>query len=206
MEKLWIDRKEFITSEELEQYCKLAKMDCTTVIQNLLSRKYLLRIFRGIFYVNTLEQLKLGKSNYNHLQLVANGLKLKGIKNWYFGLHTALTLNNMTNEHFVVEEVLSDSIFRPNPFDIAGYKFRFVKLTPHLVKFGIINGNMQIRYSDPEKTILDLIYLSRQKGSPIEKIINDVSSWSKELSENKIRRYVKEYPKTVATIAEMVVK
>jgi hypothetical protein len=205
VEKLWIENNEFVTSEELKEYCRSMKMDYALVIRYLVSRKkYLLRIFRGIFYVRSLEELKLGRSRYNHLELVAKGLELKGVKNWYFGLHSALKLNNMTHEHFAVEDVVSDSIFRANPFDIAGYKFRFVKLSPSLVSFGIKEEGL-LRYSDPEKTILDFIYLARQKGVPADKIIADVSAWAAALSEDGLRKYAKKYPKTVAAVAEMVI-
>ncbi|HVX03144.1 MAG TPA: hypothetical protein VHA09_08325 [Nitrososphaera sp.] len=205
VEKLWMENKEFVTSKELKEYCRSMKMDYTLVIRYLVSRKkYLFRIFRGIFYVRSLEELKLGRSKYNHLELVAKGLELKGVKDWYFGLHSALKLNNMTHEHFAIEEVVSNSIFRANPFDIAGYKFRFVKLSPPLVSFGI-KEERALRYSDPEKTVLDFIYLARQKGVPVDKIVADVSSWSAGLSKDKLRKYAKKYPKTVATIAGMVI-
>jgi len=206
VERLWIENKEFVKSEELKEYCRSMKMDYALVIRYLTSRKkYLVRIFRGIFYIKSLEELKLGKSKYNHLELVAKGLELKGVKNWYFGLHSALKLNNMTHEHFAIEEVVSNSIFRANPFDIAGYKFRFVKLSPSLVSFGI-KGERTLKYSDPEKTILDFIYLARQKGVPAGKIVTDMSSWAANLSKDRLRKYAKKYPKTVAAIAEMVIE
>jgi hypothetical protein len=204
VEKMWIENKEFVTSEELKGYCKSMKMDYSLVVRYLSSRKHLVRIFRGVFYVRSLEELKLGRSKYNHLELVAKGLELKGVENWYFGLHSALKLNNMTHEHFAIEEVVSDSVFRANPFDIAGYKFRFVKLSPPLVSFGI-KEERALRYSDPEKTILDFIYLARQKGVPADRIVADVSSWAKGLSKDRLRKYAKKYPKTVAAIADMVI-
>jgi hypothetical protein len=61
-----------------------------------------------------------------------------------------------------------------------------------------------LRHSDPEKTILDFVYLARQKGSPAERIVADVSSWAKGLSKNRLRRYAKKYPKTVRAIADMM--
>lgn len=203
VEKLWMENKEFVTSEELKEYCRSMKMDYALAIRYLASRKYLVRIFRGIFYVRSLEELRLGRSKYNHLELVARGIELKGVKDWYFGLRSALKLNNMTHEHFAIEEVVSDSIFRANPFDIAGYKFRFVKLSPSLVSFGI-KKERALRYSDPEKTILDFIYLARQKGVPAYKIVADMSSWAAGLSNDRLRRYAKKYPKTVAAIADLV--
>ena len=102
-------------------------------IRHLVSRGYIIRIFKGIFYIKTLEETKLNKSKYNHLELVAKGLELKGVKNWYFGLYTALKFNNITHESFTVDYVVNDKLLRSKPINIAGYKFRFVKLTPKLI-------------------------------------------------------------------------
>lgn len=58
-------------------------------IRHLVSRGYLIRIFKGIFYIKYLDEVKLDKSKYSNLELVAKGLELKGVKKWYFGLYTA---------------------------------------------------------------------------------------------------------------------
>jgi hypothetical protein len=202
LKKLRIDKKEFVTSDELKLYCKSMDLSYETVIKYFVYRSYLTRIFKGIFYVKSLDEVKLGKSKYSHLELVAKGLELKGVKNWYFGLYTALKLNNMTHEHFAVDYVVNDRLFRPKPMSIAGYKFRFIKLTPRLLNFGI-TGN-EPRYSDAEKTILDFIYTWRYNGVPKEKITLDVSEWAKDLSGEKIRKYAINYPKTVQEIVDMV--
>src|SRR4030043_563174 len=119
LKKLAIDGKEFITSEELKRYCKSMGLNYEITIRHLVSRGYLIRIFKGIFYVKSLDEVKLGKSKYSHLELVAKGLELKGVKNWYFGLYTALKLNNMTHEHFAIDYVINDKLFRAKPIGIA---------------------------------------------------------------------------------------
>jgi len=204
LKKLRIEEKEFVTSDELKLYCKSMGLSYKKVIKYFTHRAYLTRIFRGIFYVKSLDEIKLGKTRYSHLKLVAKGLELKGVKNWYFGLYTALKLNNMTHEHFTVDYVVNDKLFRPKPMNIAGYKFKFVKLVPRLLKFGITGNNL--RYSDAEKTILDFIYTWRYNGVPKEKIILDISEWSRSLSKEKIRKYATNYPKTVREIANTVVR
>jgi predicted transcriptional regulator of viral defense system len=205
VEKLWMENKEFVTVKELKEYCKMLKLKHESVIHYLLKRKHLVRIFKGIYYIKSLEEFELGKTKYNHLELVAKGLELKGVKNWYFGLHTALKHNNMTHEYFTIDEVISDSIFRANPVNIVGYKFKFIKLTPPLIKFGIKSKGL-LRYSDPEKTILDFVYLSLQEGMPSNRISMDVGDWAKDISENKLNKYVIKYPKTVAKTVEMIIK
>ena len=206
LRKLWMNKKEFVTAEELERYCKSLRMDYTAVVSYFVKRKYFVRILRGIFYVKSLEEAKLGRSRYNHLELVAKGLERKKVSTWYFGLHTALMLNNMTPETFAVEDVVSDKLFRAKPFAIAGYKFKFYRLSPALLGFGIRTAGNGVRYSDPEKTILDFIYLWRYNGIPEEKIAADVSGWAKGASKEKLMAYAKKYPKTVAEIAARVAK
>ena len=203
LKKLHIEEKEFVTSAELRRYCKPMGLKYETVVRYFASRGYIIRIFRGIFYIKSLNEAKLGKTKYSHLELVAKGLELKGIKNWYFGLYTALKLNNMTHEHFAVDYVVSDKMFIAKPTNIAGYKFRFVKLAPRLLKFGLRKD--VLRYSDAEKTILDFIYVWRYNGIPKEKIVIDVAEWAKNLSRAKIRKYAEHYPKTVREIVEEVV-
>ena len=159
-------------------YCKAAKASYVATINYLLKRKYVIRVFRGIFHLRSVDEIKLHSSKYNHLELVARGLEIKKVNNWYFGLHTALKLNNMTHESFAIEEAISDSLFRAKPIKIANYNFRFVKLSKKLLGFGIEIRN-GLKLSDPEKTVLDFIYLWKQNGLPEEKIISDISEWQR---------------------------
>jgi predicted transcriptional regulator of viral defense system len=202
LKKLRMDNKEFVASTELRNYCKQMKLDYKSAIGHFVSRGHLTRIFKGIFYVKSLDEVKLGKARYNHLELVAKGLELKGVKNWYFGLYTALKLNNMTHEHFAIDYVVNDRIFRAKPMKIAGYRFKFLKLKPSLFKFGLIEN--ELTYSDPEKTILDFVYVWKYNGVPKERIAADISEWTTSLSKVRVKEYVKSYPKTVQEVASEV--
>lgn len=204
LRKLHLEGKEFATAEEIKEYCRPLKIDPRYAINYFLSRKYMTRILRGVFYVRSPEEIKLGRSKYSHLELVSRGLEARGVKNWYFALYTALKLNNMTHEHFSVDYVISDSIFRAKPIGIAGHKFRFLRLKPSLTTFGIEGEGL--KRSDPEKTILDMIYVSRYNGVPEDKIAMDVSEYSKALSGKKISGYANMYPKSVRKIAERVME
>jgi predicted transcriptional regulator of viral defense system len=202
LKKLRMDNKEFVASTELRNYCKQMKLNYKSAIGHFVSRGHLTRIFKGIFYVKSLDEVKLGKARYNHLELVAKGLELKGVKNWYFGLYTALKLNNMTHEHFAIDYVVNDRIFRAKPMKIAGYRFKFMKLKPSLFKFGLIEN--ELTYSNPEKTILDFVYVWKYNGVPKERIAADISEWTRSLSKVRVKEYVKSYPKTVQEVASEV--
>jgi predicted transcriptional regulator of viral defense system len=202
LKKLRIDGKEFVKDDDLRRYCKTMDLDYTAAVKYLSVHGHLVRVFRGIFYVKTPDEEELGRTRYTPLELVAKGLELKDVKNWYFGLNTALKLNNMTHEHYAIDYVVSDKLFRAKPIGIAGYKFRFVKLSPRLLGFGVkIDG---VRYSDPEKTVLDFVYTWRYNGVPKEKILLDIKEWSGILSKTTLRKYSENYPKTVRGIVKAI--
>ena len=177
-------------------------LKCVYIFQYV-KNEYLIRIFKGVYDIRTFDEIKLGRSKYNHLELTSGGMELKGVKNWYFGLYTALKLNNLTHEHFAIDYVINDKIFRAKPIKISGHKFRFIKLKPGLLGFGAVED--ALRYSDPEKTILDFIHIWRYNGIPDEKIIMDLLEYTEKLSKKKLREYAENYSKTVRAMAEKVV-
>jgi len=90
LKKLRIENKEIITAKEIKKYCNQLELDYEATINHFLSRNHLTRIFRGIFYIKTLDEIKLGKIKYNHLELVAKGLEIK---------------NRQPNEHTIQKEL-----------------------------------------------------------------------------------------------------
>ena len=201
LKKLHIDKKEFITSTILKNYCEKLELDYENTIRYFIRQGYLIRIFKGIFYVKDIEEIELGRLKYSYRELIAKGLALKDVKHWYFGLYSALKLNNMTHETFVIDHVINDTIFRAKPIDIAGYKVTFHRISPKVLTFGILTKD-SIRFSDPEKTILDFLYILRYNGVPENKILMDVSEYSNSISKEKIRKYVNHYPKSVKKTLE----
>ena len=206
LRRLRLERREFITSKELKGYCVEFGVSYKMAVRYFISRGYLVRIFRGVFYLRSLEEVELGRRRYNHLQLVSNGLRLKDVDKWYYGLNSALKLNNMTHEHFTTEEVLNDKIFRQNPITVDGYKFRFRKIKSSLFNFGVIKDESGLRYSDLEKTVLDFIYIWRYNGIPEERIILDVSEWVENISLERIREYATHYPNAAEKTLEKVLE
>lgn len=196
--KLGIEKKRFITRNEIRSFCKELNMGYYTTIRYLLTNKYLIRILRGIFYVNSIEERKTKKTNINHLEAIKEALKIKEVKNWYFGLETALKLNNVTHEYYHITYVLNDSIFRTNLIKILNHEVKFIKLNKNLFRFGIIKNDLNC--SDTEKTVLDMIYLRKYNSIPDEEIKNEIISIIKHCSKSKLKEYSKHYPKTVQKI------
>jgi len=201
LRKLRIAHVDFIDSRGLGSHCRAMGLDYDASVRYLLARKYMIRIFRGVFYLRSVEERDSGATRYNHLELVARGLELKGVRSWYFGLHTALKINNVTHESFGIDDVMSTSVFRARPMTIAGHSFKFYKVSGRLMGFGIVEKG-GIRYSDLEKTILDFAYLWRYGGLPDAKIAADLSEWSAGASRKKIRGYLGNYPKALRETVE----
>ena len=200
LKKFYIENKEFVKAEEIKKNCEYLNLNYNNVLRYLISKKYILRIFKGIFYIRPLEELKFGKKKYSHLELVSKGLTQKGIKNWYFSFYTALKLNNATHEYFSIDYITSENLYRNKPINIDNHNFKFTKLKPDLLTFGIIENGF--RYSDLEKTILDFIYIWIYNKKNKNRILADISEYKDAVAENKIRNYSKHYPKSVREIIE----
>ena len=193
VEKLARNNKKFILSNEIKDYCIKLSLDYLPTIKYLLRNKYLARLFRGIFYIYSIEERKLGKSEMNYFEILKEALKIKGVKNWYFGLETGLKFNNLTHEYFTIDYVINDKIFRAKPIIIMGRKVKFYRLSRKMFVFGIIKNS--INYSDSEKTLLDLLYLKHYTKEEFEEI-------AEELSKIKLLKYVKNYNKRAINIVK----
>ena len=193
VEKLARDNKKFILADEIKDYCRKLSFDYLPTIKYLLRNKYLARIFRGIFYVYSTEERKWGKSEMNSFEILKEALKVKRVKNWYFGLETGLKLNNLTHEYFTIDYVINDKIFRAKPITMMGRKVKFYKLSPKMFSFGIIKR--KINYSDSERTLLDLLYLKHYSKEEFEEIAEG-------LSKTKLLKYAKNYNSGVINITK----
>jgi len=183
-----------ITKDEMKETCKRFGADVDSTINFMISYGYLVRILRGLYYVKTVEEFQLKKSPdaYKILSLGLNKLKVK----WYFGLYTSLRLNGLTHEFFDTIFVLNDKIYRPKEIKVGGEKVKFIKLSSKLVDFGIVNENGK-RFSDVEKTLLDFVYISRYRSVPEERITAIIEDYGKKVRAEKVKEYLKLYPKTV---------
>lgn len=183
----------------IESICEKFRANPTNTINFMISYGYLIRILRGLYYVKTLEEFTLKKTMdiYRVLSLGLNELKVK----WYLGLYTALRFNGVTHEFPDAIFILNDEIFRPKEVNVGGEKVRFIKLSPSLFDFGIVERN-GVKFSDLEKTLLDLVYLSKYRSVSEEKIASTIEDYAKEAKRKKIKEYLNSYPKSVGRVVE----
>lgn len=193
--------KRYISDTELKELCSRLKITYPNAISYLFANNYLNRIVRGFFYIPTIEERRLKTGRPKVFDAISKAMEYKKIKNWYFGLETAIKMNNITHEYFTIDYVISDTLFRSKPIEIMGRRIKFVKLKKELITFGIKKAN-DIPYSDLEKTILDLIHLKKYSGKNDNEIINDLIEWSENTSKKKLNEYSKHYSKSVKKIVE----
>ncbi|MFX1553716.1 MAG: hypothetical protein ACFFBV_07290, partial [Promethearchaeota archaeon] len=90
--------------------------------------------------------------------------------------------------------IINDHIFETKPVKILGKKFRFLRFKNALFNFGIISN--KIKYSDLEKTILDLIYLWNYNHMNENRLLIELSKLLDGISKEKILEYSQYYPKS----------
>jgi len=196
---LWNNR--YLSDAELNGLCGRLKIPYKSAIMYLFTNKYLVRIVRGFFYIPTIEERKLKTGLPNRLEAIARAMEYKRVKNWYFGLETAIKLNAITHEYFTIDYVVSDTIFRAKPIEIMGRRVKFVKLKKELFGFGTKRTG-SIIYSDLEKTILDLIHLKKYSGKKDTAIRDDLIEWAENASRKKLKEYSLHYGLSVRKMLE----
>jgi len=188
-----------VKRKAIEDACK--KFDAVTAntVNYMISYGYLVRILRGLYYVKTLDEFSNEKAIDAH-RVISLGLEKLGV-NWYFGLNTALRMNGATHEYSDTVFVVNDEIYRNKEIHIAKSRVKFIKITPKLTVFGIVAKN-GVRYSDLEKTLLDMIYLSRYRSVPEGRIAMSVEEYAKYANREKVGKYLKMYPLSVGRVAK----
>jgi len=185
------------TRNEVKAVCDKFGSSYTHTTNFMISYGYFVRILRGLYYVKTLDEFKLGKL-VDPYRIIPLGMERLDI-NWYSGLHTALRLNGLTHEFFTTIFVMNGRIYRPKEIAIAGERVRFLKLKDRFFGFGVRVRN-GIRFSDPEKTVLDLVHIYRYRGMSEERTISMVGDYSRDLDREKVGAYLDFYPKTVERV------
>jgi len=188
-----------VLRDEVSDVCVKFGVDAANVINYMIRYGYFVRILRGVYYVKTLEEFKLGRAVDVH-RVVSLGMDRLGLE-WYFGLYTALRLNGMTHEFHNTTFIINNRIFRPKEITIAGSKVKFIKLKERLFGFGVKEKD-GLKFSDPEKTILDFIYIFRYRGVPEGRIISMVEEYATHIHGEKLKEYLRFYPKSVGKVVK----
>ena len=190
-----MDNDRYLSEKKLKEHCKVLGISYVSAIKYLGKYHYIARVLRGFFYVPTIGERKLKTRGPNLHEAIARAMEYKKVKNWYWGLETAIKMNAITHEYFTIDYVVSDTIFRSKPIEIFGRRVKFVKLNKKLFGFGIKAGD--VPYSDLEKTILDLIHIKKYAGNSNKAIRDYLIEWADEADKNRMKKYSKHYSKPV---------
>jgi hypothetical protein len=196
--KILLLNKRYLSKEELEEICVTLKLSYVNAVNYLSNNKYIFVIFRGFFYVPSIEERKLSSKIPDVFEAIEKAMEYKKVRNWYFGLETAIKNTGITHESFSIDFVVSDTIFRPRPIKILGRKIKFVKLKKELCVFGL--KKEKYVFSDLEKTILDIAYIKKYSGENDVSIKNYLFEWVEKANKKKLLDYSKKYPKTIVKL------
>jgi hypothetical protein len=219
LSKLWQDGAEFVSLNSLEKDSKNLYYNYNNMIQYLISRGFLFKILNDTYYVKSQDEFNSvsKKLKYSSLELISKALKFLGAEKWYFGLYTALKLNDISydngndnrndndngNTNYLI---FSNLITTKSKITVCGQECKFIRLDPPYFKFGIKKTRNGLKYSDLEKTILDLMYLWHSSHMPNHKIKSGVLKYLKLSSIDTIKEYYSYYPESIQQLVdEMVV-
>jgi hypothetical protein len=197
--KLLVDGEKIVTSEKIRQASRNLGKDYTRSLRYLQEHNYLMRIFRGIFYVNSSKERDAGAPDRPIFRIVAEALALKSVKHWYMGLETALRINGLTHEYFNVNYIITDSYRTTKVIRIADARFHFLKWSRKHFESGI-RREFDLKFSDREKTILDLVYKRYLDNRDERYAISPLMEYEKLLDRDKVRLYLAGYPLRIQEI------
>ncbi len=191
--RLLIVGKKIVGSSEIKSLARELGKNEERSLYYLQEEGYIVRIFRGIFYVKTMEERELGTFNNTIYEIVALALKEKGVENWYFGLENGLKINNMTHEYFTIDYVITDSYRTTKVIRICNTRFQFFKRSIKQFQNGILQRD-GVRYSNPEKTVLDLVYQRYLDSGDSDYLLLPIKEYREKIDLRMTKDYLSMYP------------
>jgi hypothetical protein len=193
--------KERVTrAASIRELARRAQLDPDHTIRALRRENRIEPLFKGYYLVKRPEEVLLHEEP-SPLELFALGAQAKGIGTWYFALETALRLNGLSHEYSRIEHVVSDALQRATGVPIGGRRFIIHKWRPARVGFGLRRRGTY-RFSDPEKTVLDLAYVD---ATAMKRGRSPSLAWKECLDKvdpDRIASYLEHYPGSVRELVE----
>ncbi|MCK5310160.1 MAG: hypothetical protein KAJ64_05885 [Thermoplasmata archaeon] len=201
--KLILEKNKVTTSQRINQLALNLGKNEERTLRYLQEHGYIIRVLRGYYYVKNPEEREMKKLEHSIYEIIAMALKVKGVKDWYYGLETALKMNNMTHEYFSIDYVVTNTYETTKVITIMDKKFKFLKWNKKHFQFGIKKKEL-IRYSDKEKTVLDMAYRTYRNKNKSPYVLSIVREQSPLLDENKINEYMKHYTIRFQRFGELI--
>ena len=208
LDTLWQDGAEFVSLNRLRRVSKNLYYNYGTMIDYLVSRGFLYKILNDAYYIKSQEEFNSVDNNlkYTPLELLSKALNFLEIKNWYFGLYTALKYHytpfDDTKSDYLI---ICDTPMIKKKITVHDREVQTIRLKTTLFEFGIIEKQNKVKYSDFEKTVLDLTYLWHSSNTPVHKIKSEIFKYLKLLSIDRIKEYSLHYPDEIKQLIDDII-
>ena len=100
-----------------------------------------------------------------------------------------------SHEYFVVDYVLTDSYRTTKTIRIMGTAFRFIKRGDRHFRRGIVRKG-PLRYSDPERTVLDLAYREYLRSKEPSVFMSPIEEHKDVIDMGRLGTLLEDYPPT----------
>jgi hypothetical protein len=209
MDKLWQDGNEFVSLDNLKKDSKNLYYNYNNMIEYVVSRGFLFNILNDTYYVKSQDEFNSVNNDnlkYSSLELISKALKFLDVENWYFGLYTALKFHDISFNNGNVDYLMFSNMIGAKPkITVSGQDCKFIRLESRLFKFGIIEKRNEVKYSDLEKTVLDLMYLWHTNNMPNHKIKSGILKYFKLGRIDTINEYCSHYPENIQQLVAEII-
>jgi len=173
------------------------------MINYLINKKDLIKIFADFYYVKN--KLEISSNNFKNTHtlvgLVSKLLEIMNVEDWYFGLHTALNLHNISLKENPAECLICSRIpFNSKKIEVLGKKLQIFVFKADLFAYYFEKNG--VKYSNLEKTFLDFVYLWKLNHLPDHKILGILGKYREKISKEKIIKYSEIYPPEIQRVIE----
>jgi len=209
IEKLWQDGAEFVSLDNLRKDSKDLYYNYNNMIEYIVSKGFLFNILNDTYYVKSQDEFNsVNNKNlkYSSLELISKALKFLDVENWYFGLYTALKFHDIPVDNPNVDYLMFNNVITSKKkITVSGQECKFIRLESKFFKFGIEKKGNELKYSDLEKTILDLMYLWHTSNMPNHKIKSGILKYFKVGSIDTIKKYCSHYPEKIQLLVDEII-
>jgi|GEM_PF-1254900 len=184
-----------VSTKDIEELCSHFGFSPTNVRTILIRKGALVPLFfKGIYYVRTSSELLTKTLPLDSLILATLACDKKFGKDWYFGLQTALKLNELTGVQTSTKIfIITKKQVRSKIRSMGSMEFIFSKIKISSDD-GIIEKN-GLRYSDPVRTVLDFLHLGIKKKDTTyaEVVLDAVIELNKRKFQSEVKRQLRLY-------------
>ncbi|MEW6529183.1 MAG: hypothetical protein AB1391_04800 [Candidatus Micrarchaeota archaeon] len=197
-----------VSSKDIVEICGLFGFSAANIRAILVRKGALIPLFfKGIFYVRNSSELLTKTLPSDRLILVALACNKHLDRNWYFGLYTALQLNNLSGVQTPTKIfIITKKQLIPRKRRTANIELIFSQIKGISFSDAIMEKN-GVRYSNPVRTAMDFLHLGIKKKDTeyAEVILDAILDLDEKRFVSKYKRLLPSYS-TKASIKKIIEK